>query len=264
MNNLGLPPLPKEASKQVETPFAEMPTVKAAASLNEGHGSLSKTPKDVDALLYDEEISIIMANTLLPQNRENHNILKFIESFVRCKSIVQASDEAGVNPRLGYVYRHKKDVALCIQRIFDKATIRYGFDAAELVERVREVTDFDPIMLQNPDGTFKSNFNEMEPAARRNIKSMKVKNLYNQVQDMNGIKQKIIIGQLIEYDFYDKLKAAEILGPEKELFKKSVKVEHTVTKDMAEILLSSKRLAETRQVEMKDIEVVNCKTDTST
>jgi hypothetical protein len=248
MSNVGLPPFSSLPPKTPEGKDKELASTKDAGA------------PSVD-ILSDNEQSMIISNTLTPTNASNHNIVKFIQSFVRCKSIQQASEEAGINPRVGYDYRHRRDVALCIQKIFDKAVIRYGFDAAELVERVREVTDFDPIMMQNPDGTFKSSLHEMEPAARRNIKSMKVKNLYNQVQDMNGMKQKIIIGQLIDYEFYDKLKAAEILGPEKELFKKSVKVEHTVTKDMASILLGSKKLAEAREIEMRDIEVVSCKNE---
>jgi hypothetical protein len=94
-------------------------------------------------------------------------------------------------------------------------------------------------MIYNPDGSFKDNMHDIEPAARRNIKKLKVHNLYNQVEDRNGVKSKIIIGKVIEYEFYDKLKAIDMVGKEKEMFKTTTRVEHAVTKDMASILLAS-------------------------
>ena len=101
---------------------------------------------------------------------------------------------------------------------------------------MKEVVDFDPIELQNPDGTYKSNLHDIAPGARRNIKKLKVKNLYNQVEDINGMKSRIIIGEVIEYEFYDKLKSIELVGKEKEMFKNTTRVEHDVTKNMQSVL----------------------------
>jgi hypothetical protein len=95
--------------------------------------------------------------------------------------------------------------------------------------------------LQNADGTFKDNLYDIEPAARRNLKKLKVHNLYQQSEDLNGMKKKIIVGKVIEYEFYDKLKAVDLVGKEKEMFKTTTRVEHDVTKNMASILLESAR-----------------------
>jgi hypothetical protein len=195
-------------------------------------------------LLTDNEWSFILDAELKPKHRKDPTVISFIESFVRCKNISQAATESGVHYSLGYSMRHRSDIASCIQKIIDKSAMKYGFDASEIMERTKEIVDFDPIMVQNSDGTFKSNLHDIEPAARRNIKKLKVKNLWSETEDLNGMKKKIIIGEVIEYEFYDKLKAVELTGKEKEMFKNTTRVEHTVTKDMASILLASAKRGE--------------------
>lgn len=200
---------------------------------------VDESPHTRTGLLTDNEWSFILTAELKPKHRKDPTIVSFIESFIRCKSISQASSEAGIHYSLGYSIRHRSDIASCIQKIIDKSLLKYGFDATEIMERAKEIVDFDPIQLQNPDGSFKSNLHDIEPAARRNLKKLKVKNLFSQEKDLNGMDKKIIIGEVIEYEFYDKLKAVDMVGKEKEMFKTTTRVEHTVTKDMAEILLAS-------------------------
>jgi len=207
--------------------------------------------------LTEDESSFILDATLKPKHRSDPAIVSFIDSFVRCKSISQASAEAGIHRSLGYSIRHRKDVSTAIQKLHDKSAVKYGMDTSEIFERVKEVVDFDPIEMQNPDGSFKSNMHDIPPEARRSIKKLKVKNLFNQVEDMNGMKSKIIIGEIIEYEFYDKLKGAELVGREKEMFKNTTKVEHTVTKDMASILLDSAKRAETAKIENNIVDITN-------
>lgn len=205
-----------------------------------------------DGSLTDNEYDFILETTLKSKHREDPLVLMFIESFVRCKNIQQASAEAGIARSLGAQYRYRKDIALAIQKLIDKSIIKYGFDASELIERTKEMVDFDPIMLQNPDGTFKSNLYDVSPEARRSLKKLKVKNVWG--EDLNG--HKIITGEVIEYEFYDKQKAIEMVGREKDLFKTTTKVEHTISNDMASILLeSAKRGAQASLVHRAPIEV---------
>lgn len=205
-----------------------------------------------DGSLTDNEYDFILETTLKSKHREDPSVLMFIESFVRCKNIQQASAEAGIARSLGAQYRYRKDIALAIQKLIDKSIIKYGFDASELIERTKEMVDFDPIMLQNPDGTFKSNLYDVSPEARRSLKKLKVKNVWG--EDLNG--HKIITGEVIEYEFYDKQKAIEMVGREKDLFKTTTKVEHTISNDMASILLeSAKRGAQASLVHRPPIEV---------
>lgn len=212
--------------------------------------------------LTSNEFGFILDAELKTKHRRDPTILAFIDSFIRCKNIAQASAECGIKASVGYMIRHRLDVANAIQKLIDKSAIKYGFDASEIMERTKEIVDFDPIEVQNPDGTFKSKLYEMTPEARRNIKKLKVHNLYSQTEDINGIKKKIIIGEVIEYEFYDKLKAIDLAGKEKEMFKNTTRVEHTITKDMASILLASAKRGEQAAVtfapkDVVDAEVVN-------
>lgn len=206
--------------------------------------------------LTENEYGFILDTTLRKKHRKDVTIIAFIDSFIACKSIQQASAEAGIHRKLGYQIRHRKDVANAIQKLIDKSTVKHGFDSSEIFERVKEVVEFDPIMVQNADGSFKSNMHDIEPEVRRNIRKLKVKNLWNQNEDINGMKSKIIIGEVIEYEFYDKLKAAELVGREKEMFKNTTKVEHSVTKDMAHVLLESAKRADER-TKPKEIDCID-------
>lgn len=203
-------------------------------------------------LLTDEEHTFILDTTLSPKHRKDRFVLAFIESFMRCKNIKQASAEAGIKPQLGYLIRHRRDVVNCIQRLTDKSAIKYGFDASEIMERTKEIVDFDPIAVQNPDGSFKDTLHDLPPEIRRNIKKLKCKNLYDTQEDMNGIKRQIVVGKVIEYEFYDKLKAIDLAGKEKEMFKNTTRVEHTVTKDMASILLASVKRGEAAKMAIEN------------
>lgn len=194
--------------------------------------------------LTDNESNFIMQDCLKKEHLDDHKVLEFIENFVRCKSIPQASAECGIHAAIGYKWRHRVDIANCISKIIAKSAVNHGFDASELLERTKEIVDVDPIHLQNPDGSFKSNLHDIPPEVRRSLKKLKVRNLWGDNTDMNGMKKKIIIGEIIEYEFYDKIKAVELVGREKQMFKTTTKVEHGVTKDMASILLDSAKRAQ--------------------
>lgn len=207
--------------------------------------------------LTEDESLHILSTTLNYKHRSDPTVIAFINSFIRCKSISQASAECGIKPSVGYNIRHSKDVVEAIQRLIQKSAMKYGFDASEIMERAKEIVDFDPIQLQNSDGSFKSNLHDIPAEARRNLKKMKVKNIYSDTEDMNGMKTKLIIGELIEYEFYDKLRAIDLVGTEKEMFKSTTKVEHSVSKDMADILLASVKRGEKASIEFKKPTVIN-------
>lgn len=246
-----LPPLPK-----IESPSQESTPVTSPAkqdSQSQSLGLLDENKKSQVCvapesqslgLLDDDEQTFILDTTLKHTHRNDPEVIRFIEAFMRCKNIKQASAEAGIRPEKGYLIRHRKDVVNCIQRLTDKSAMKYGFDASEIMERTKEIVDFDPIAIQNPDGTFKDSLHDLDPEIRRNIKKLKCKNLYDTVEDINGIKKQIVVGKVIEYEFYDKLKAIDLAGKEIDMFKNTTKVEHSITKDMATILLASVKRGE--------------------
>lgn len=205
--------------------------------------------KGTDNRLTDEETTYILETTLRPSQFADPRIVKFILCYLVCRNTAQAGREAGVN---GQYIRNQPEVHKAIEALTAKAVMKYGYDASEVIERVKEVAGLDPIEFENPDGSFKTHMSQIAPEARRAIKKFKAKNLYG--EDPNGMK--IVIGQLIEVEMWDKLKSLELLGREKNIMKETKKIEHDVTQNMADLLLESKRMADHRALEMKDVSPV--------
>jgi len=195
--------------------------------------------KQVSTIVTETELSYILRKHLRPVEIANSNLVKFITSFVNCRDVKQASRDAGIQVREGRNLRNRPSVFLAISEITEKALLKHGYDASEVIERVKEILSIDPVELENEDGSFKKSLKDVPPEARRSIKKFKAKNLYG--TDANGIA--IVIGELIEVEFWDKMKAAELLGREKNIFKETKKIEHDLTVNMSSVLLESKKRA---------------------
>ena len=200
-----------------------------------------KAPQERTATLVvnNDELDFILSTTLVPQHRDNIYVLKFIKAYLDCRNIRQASKEAGIEAVSGRMILNKKDVHECIVKITDLMVFKHGIDPSAVVERVKEFAELDPAALLREDGSYKK-LQEIEPEVRRSIKKFKAKNLY--AEDANGIS--VVVGELIEVEFWDKLKASELLGRETSLFKETKKVEHDVTSRMRDILLEAGKRAE--------------------
>jgi len=193
----------------------------------------------MDTALTDDETTFILDKYLRQDQRLDKRVLTFIHSYLQNRNAAQAARDAGM-PGKGPWLRSRPEIHAVLEAITQKAVMKYGYDAAETIEKVKEVASVDPIEFENPDGTFKTHLSQIAPEARRAIKKFKCKNIYG--EDPNGMKT--VIGQLIEVELYDKLKAVEMLGSEKDLFKKTTVVQHDVTKNMAATLLESSRRAD--------------------
>lgn len=216
------------------TPIAAVPAAMTVGSFKEDHK------------LTEDETSFILKTTLLPEHREDPNVLRFISSYLRCRSTVQAEREAGLKARSGHNLRARPDIHAAITKLTEKSVMKYGFDASEVIERVKEIAGLDPIDLFNDDGTCKENMKDIPAEARRAIKSFKVKNLYE--TDPNGMPR--LAGKIIEVQLWDKMKAQELLGREKDLFVEKKTIKHDVTENMANVLLDSTRRADQRLLSM--------------
>lgn len=197
-----------------------------------------------DYALSDGETTFILKATLRPDQYEDPKVLHFIQNYLRCRSAAQAAKEAGLAPHVGQVLRLKPEIHACIEQLTQKAVMKYGFDASEIVERVKEISAMDPIEFENPDGSYKTHLSQISPESRRAIKKFVVKNLYG--LDANGVR--IVIGQLVTVELWDKLKAVELLGREKQIFKETKVHQHDVTQNMASVLLDANRRANARVV----------------
>lgn len=185
--------------------------------------------------IQNEQAQKILRETLQPYHMTDPVVLLFISHYLHCRSVPQASRLAGIGGVDGKNLFNRPDIYNAISRLTSEAVVKFGYDAAEVVERVKELAFFDPIDLVNEDGTYKKSLHDLNPETRRVIKKLKVKNVFE--PDMNGVPQ--YRGEVIEYEFWDKPRSLELLGREKETFKKTTVVEHNVSKDARNWLLAS-------------------------
>lgn len=199
-----------------------------------------------------DAVSMILRSELIPEHHEDPNVLKFIMSYVQNRDVKQAAHDAGIHANSGHKLRNRQDIHNAITKITEVAVMKYGFDASEIVEKAKEIAFVDPIEFENPDGTFK-HLKDISPNARRAVKKFKAKNLFE--LDPNGMR--VCVGELIEVEFWDKMKGIEMLGREKDLFKETKKVEHDLTSNMRDVLLQSAERAEAAALEARKERDVN-------
>jgi len=206
-----------------------------------------------------DDINWILMTELHPKHHEDPNVIGFIKAYLNCRSVNQSAREIGISNRAAQNLKNRRDIHNCIVKITEAAVLKHGYDATEIVERVKEIVNVDPLECQNEDGSFKTRLADITPETRRAIKKMKVRNEYS--FDPNGMK--VVTGQIIDIEFWDKIRSAELLGREKETFKETKRVEHDMTKNMSSLLLESKKLAEQHVAGMRDVIEVEVK-DAST
>lgn len=191
--------------------------------------------------IYDQVIS----STLKPEHATDPNILRFISNYAVCKDVKQAAKEAGLSAIDGRRLISYPDIYDCVSKIANMNARKYGYDAEEVVQKVKEVLEFDPVDLFNPaTGGYYEDLNDIPPETRRVIKKLNVMNVYE--KDPNGVITGIS-GKILKFEFWDKLKAAEMLGSEKDVFTKKVEVKHDVGVNMRETLLGRIKDAEERR-----------------
>ena len=195
---------------------------------------------DIKAL-EDSDYLYIFNTTLKKENRSSHTILAFIREYVQCRDIEVTAREVKISVKEARAIRSRRDVSDCIDKITELQVLKYGIDSDELVKKVHDIAVFDPVLVVDKEtGACKTNVHDIPLEARRAIKRMKIKNIWE--EDMNGIKT--VVGEMVEIEFWDKLKATEMVGREFGKFKETTVVEMGPTKDMKDILLESRKRAE--------------------
>ena len=205
-------------------------------------------PTTDERLLNEDETAWIIRTTLFPHHRIDPTILGFISNYMMCRDARQSAKELGLDPKDGLRILRKPDVHDCISRLTQKMLMKHGFDGAEVVERVKEVAGINVADIFDERGAFKK-IHDIRPEVQRAFKKFKVKNSWT--TDPNG--QKVIDGEILEVEFWDKMKAVELLGREKDLFKEKKIMEHDIGKNMSQILLDSTKRATLRLEQMKDV-----------
>lgn len=222
-----IPPIPDTSTKVPSTPATPF----------------DKPQDEYDPKLNDEETMFILKQYLLPKQFSDPMTIRFILHYITHRSSPDAAEAAGWDRNRGSRVRSNPEIHAAIEALTAKAVMKYGYDANEIIERVKEITNVDPIEFQNPDGSYKTHMSEIRPEARRTIKEFTARNMYG--EDANGMR--VVIGQLINVKLHDKLKGAELLGSEKNVMKKTTVVQHDVTSNMQSLLLESGRRADERK-----------------
>lgn len=208
------------------------------------------TPEPVEETTLDEQFSLIFRTTLSRRHSMDSTILKFILAYVECRHVGQAAKEVGITTREGNNLIAHKDIYESIRKITELSAVKDGYEAQSLVNRMREVVDFDPIEILNDDGSFKL-LSEMRPEARRVLTKFKLRNIYE--EDPNGMRTGKILGQTLEVEVAKKEKPTEFLSRDKGIFKETKKIEHDIAENMGNILLGRAKVAEERLLAMKDV-----------
>lgn len=193
-------------------------------TLNASLSNDSVIPPKPDTKLTLNETKFILDKCLLAIHRDDPTVLRFIEAYMHTRSVPQAAREANLISRHGHILRKRPDIHEAISQLTDKALNKYGYDASEIIERVKEIANVDPIMFENPDGSYKKSMHEIPFEARTAIKKFRARNTIE--KDANGIE--VVTGQIIEVEFWDKMKGLDLLGKEKDIFKDTLDVNSNI------------------------------------
>lgn len=193
--------------------------------------------------------SAIIQDTLKPKHAMNVDVLKFIEHYLTCKHVGQAASLAGLSTADGRYFFNQSDIYDCIQKMLQKHVAKFGFDAEQVVARVKEIGDLDMIGAVDDEGRFIENLHEWPEEIRRCIKKIKMKNYFE--NDHNGVPQ--YKGKVLEVEFNDKMKALGMMAAEKDVMKKTTVVQHEFGKNARNYLLNSMRRADDAKAGLKDV-----------
>ena len=193
----------------------------------------------------------IFKESLTPRHLADQTILAYIIKYVECRHNGQACKSVGITGVEGNNLRKHPDISNAIKKLTHMTIEKFGYSAEDMVERVREVADFDPGCVYNDDGTFK-HMKDLSPEERRAIKGFDCRNIME--KDPNGMETGRMIGQVINYEFYDRIDSAKILVKEKGHFKDIKRVEHEVTTVISTQLIAGlKRAEEGRLLAARDV-----------
>lgn len=210
---------------------------------------VNRITEQPDGKLTESETDFILTKCLTTTHRKDPNVMGLIAAYVRCRDRRQAAADIGIHWRQADVILKRKDVIEAIRQITDLSVQKYGYDASEVVARVNEIAQLDPGELEKQGGAIKR-LSEMEPEMRRAIKKFKVKELFG--EDPNGMP--IVIGHMVEVEFWDKLKGLELLGREQNLFVEKKKVEVDIGANARDVLLESPdQKAARRRAELREV-----------
>ena len=177
----------------------------------------------------------ILNDTLTPTNAIDPTIWKFILAYLETRHVGDAAKSVKLTAAQGKRILAMADVQLAVREIAESQARVNAFDLSEILERANEIAQVDLTDLFTPDGAIKP-IDQIPSAALRAVKKMTVEEVYD--RDDNGIPSDKATGRIIKIDFWDRLKAVELLGKHEGGFKDTLVHEHTVSKSLADVVLA--------------------------
>jgi hypothetical protein len=198
-------------------------------------------------LLSEDETSFILDSTLNDTHRFDPNIILFISNYMKCRHPKQAALESGLAWSAGRNLLERRDIAETIQKLTDKSLHKFGFDASQIVERVKEIADVNPFDIMDSNMVVLTK-DQIPPEVQRTIKRFEVIETIG--KDLNGMP--VTTGRVVKIEFHDKMKANEMLGREKGVFKETKVVQHDMGDKMANVLLGAPQRALERIAQLRE------------
>ena len=215
-----------------------------------GFGRAPKKEEDVSPVTINEKVSRIFATTLTERHQQDQVILRYILKYVECRHNGEACKSVGISAAEGSNLRKYSDISEAIKKIAELTTEEFGYTAADMVQRLKDIAEFDPRCIYNEDGTFK-HIKDLPFEAVMSIKNFECKNIME--KDGNGIETGRMIGQVMKYEFYDRTEQVKTLGKQKDVFKDKKVIENNHTYDFNEKLLAGLQRAEQSRLGVRDV-----------
>ena len=198
-----------------------------------------------------DKINGILKSTLEMRHFSDPHVIAFINQYVVCRHAGEAARAAGMDGYSGRALLKRVDIMRAIQEISALEIEKFGYTAEDVVERQKEINDFDPIELVDENGCLITDIRMLPGPVRRAIKDMDVQ--VEEEKDPNGMPTGRTVIKSVKFKFHDKTKAGELLSREKGVFKEKKVVERDVGENMRNILLAQKDAAVARLTGMRNV-----------
>lgn len=155
-----------------------------------------------------DAINNILRSTLEVRHRTDPYVISFINQYVVCRHAGEAAKLSGMDAPSGRA-PCAAWISCAIEEITAEVT-KFGYTADDVVERQKEIHDFDPVELMDDDGCWITDLRKLPGHVRRAIKEIDVK--VDNEKDPNGLLTGRVIAKSVSYKFYDKQKSGELLS----------------------------------------------------
>ena len=198
-----------------------------------------------------DAINNILRTTLEVRHRTDPYVISFINQYVVCRHAGEAAKLSGMDAPSGRALLRRMDIMRAIEEITALEVTKFGYTADDVVERQKEIHDFDPVELMDDNGCWITDLRKLPGHVRRAIKEIDIK--VDNEKDPNGLLTGRVIAKSVQYKFYDKQRSGELLSREKGVFKEKKVIERDLGENARSVLLGQASAAQARKLAVRDV-----------